>query len=505
VAATVALRVPGWKIKSAVPTREMNQKVVVAVVYVAAMFMTIMDVTIVNVALPTIAREFHTNASGVATTVIAFLVSLAVFIPASGWLGDRFGGRRVLLGSLAIFAVASGLCGFAHSLEQLVVFRVFQGVGGGLMTPVGLAMLFRVFPPEERVRAASILVIPTTFAPAIGPVIGGIFVTEASWRWVFFVNVPIGLAAAVFGYLFLADDRHADPARFDLAGFVLSGAGFGLVMYGVSEGPTAGWATAEIVGTTVSGAALLIVLVFVELRSDHPLLDLRIFGNRLFRSGSVVLMLGSMSFISVLYLLALFFQDALGFSALRAGLTIFPEALGVLFGTQFVSRLAYPRLGPRLVMATGLAVVASAMVLLTFVTPSTNEWVIRLIVYLLGTGMSGVFMPSQAASFATISRERTGDASSLFNAQRQIGSAAGVAVLTTVLVALNPTHRVGGHLAVNLAAYHACFLVGGGFAVLALCAALTIHSDDAASTMVRRRPRVAPAEDDVDLGAGSVA
>src|SRR5271166_1571613 len=167
------------------------------------MFMSIMDVTIVNVALPTIGRDFAVSPTAIDSISIAFLVSLAVFIPASGWLGDRFGGKRVMLAAIVVFTLASALCGIATSLGELVAFRVLQGAGGGMLAPVGMAMLYRVFPPEERVRAAAILTVPTTLAPALGPVIGGLLTTDLSWRWVFYVNLPIGAAAFIFGALFL--------------------------------------------------------------------------------------------------------------------------------------------------------------------------------------------------------------------------------------------------------------------------------------------------------------
>ncbi len=464
----------------------MNQKIAVSVVYVAAMFMAIMDTTIVNVALPTIARDFHVSTASVASTVIAFLVSLAVFIPASSWLGDRIGARRVLIGAIVIFTVASALCGQASSLSELVGFRVLQGVGGGLMTPVGLAMLFRVFPPAERVRASAILVIPTALAPALGPVIGGLFVTDLSWRWVFYVNVPIGAIAVIFGCLFLADQRPPNVGRFDLPGFLLSGLGFGSVMYGVSEGPNIGWHTGQVLVSIAVGIVALIGMVIIELRTNEPLLDLRLFSDRLFRSTSMVMTLGSVAFLGVLYLLALFFQDALGLNALHAGLSIFPEALGVMTGAQLVTRFVYPAFGPRRVMVVGLVIIAGMMSLLALVGAGTNLWLVRLVVYVLGVGMSGVFLPSQAAAFATIPRVKTGDASTIFNAQRQLGAAVGVAVLTTVITLLHPVHMVDGRIVANLHAYHVGFLVAAGIALLGALSALTVHDEDAASTIVAR-------------------
>ena len=208
----------------------MNPKIAVSVVFVSAMFMAIMDITIVNVALPQLAHDFAVSPAHIDSVVVGFLVSLAVFIPASGWLGDRFGMKRMLLTAIVIFTGASALCGFSQSLTQLVIFRILQGVGGGMLTPIGMAMLFRTFPPAERVRASRILILPTALAPALGPVIGGLLVTDVSWRWVFFVNLPIGIAAFVFGLLFLHEHREPDAGRFDVGGFLLAGTGLPALM-----------------------------------------------------------------------------------------------------------------------------------------------------------------------------------------------------------------------------------------------------------------------------------
>jgi EmrB/QacA subfamily drug resistance transporter len=477
-----------------VPQRDINQKVAIAVVYVAAMFMAILDTTIVNVALPTLGREFHVRSTGVDAVVIGFLVSMAVFIPASGWLGDRIGPRRVLLGSIVIFTGASALCGTAHGLGELSAYRVLQGVGGGLMTPVGMTMLWRAFPPAERVRASAILVVPTAMAPALGPVLGGLFVTDLSWRWVFYVNVPIGVAAFAFGTLFLREQEPEDAGSFDLPGFVLSCVGFGLLMYGLSEGPVKGWHTTDVVASCGTGAVLLAALVFVELRRRQPLIALRLFRDRLFRSSNLVMFLGAAAFLGVLYLVSLFFQYGLGLTALGSGLSTFPEALGVMGGAQVVTRRLYPAFGPRRIMIGGLVCLAAGMALMSLVGIHTNLWLVRLLLFEMGVSMSGVFVPTQAAAFATISGADMGRASTFFNAQRQVGGAIGVAVLTTVLSAFGATAATVGHPSPHLAGYHAAFLAAAAVALVAAGAAASVHDEDAANTIVRRTRKPAMAE-----------
>src|SRR5712672_3455674 len=376
-----------------------SEKVSVSVVFVSAMFMAIMDITIVNVALPTLGREFHVRPAGVEAVVVAFLVSLAVFIPASGWLGDRFGGKRVLLTAIAVFSAASALCGLASSLGELVAFRILQGAGGGMLAPVGMAMLYRVFPPAERIRAASILTVPTTLAPALGPVLGGLLVTDLSWRWVFYVNVPIGVAALAFGARFLRQHAETRPGRFDLAGFLLSGAGLGLLMYGVSEGPDLGWASAEVLASAAAGVTLLAAMVAVELHTAEPIVALRLLGNRLFRSSTGVLILASIAFLGTLYVISLYYQDGRGLTALGSGLSTFPEAIGVMIGAQLASRVLYPLLGPRRLIALGLAGTAVSMSLLSLMGAHSSLWWARLLMFTMGLSMAQVFVPTQAAAF----------------------------------------------------------------------------------------------------------
>jgi EmrB/QacA subfamily drug resistance transporter len=463
--------------------RRMNQKVSVSVVFVAAMFMNIMDITIVNVALPAIGRQFAVTEASLDAVATGYLVSLAMFIPAAGYLGDRFGAKRVLLLAIGLFTAASVLCGLAGSLGELVAFRVLQGAGSGMMTPVGMAMLYRAFPPHERLRASSILTIPTAVAPALGPVLGGVLVTSLSWRWVFFVNLFIGIAAFAFGLLFLREQRPERPGRFDLTGFVVSGAGFAAVMYGVSQGSGLGWTHPQILASIAAGAVVLALLVRIELRSKAPLLRLRLLGNRLFRSTSIAMAVATAAFLGALFVIPLFFQLGLGLTALQSGLDTFPEAIGVMLGAQLGSRVLYRRLGPRRLIVVGLIGLAGNLALMALIGSRTELWWMRLLMLGMGLAMGQVVVSTQAATFATISPADTGHASSLFAMSRQLGSAIGIALLATVFTAVGTTRTVAGHSGPNLAAYHVAFLVAAFVAVLAVLPALTVEDADAAGTM----------------------
>jgi MFS family permease len=232
-------------------------------------------------------------------------------------------------------------------------------------------------------------------------------------------------------------------------------------------------------------------MVIVELRSATPMVDLRLLGNRLFRSGNGVMVLASIAFLGTLYAISLYYQDGRGLSALGSGLSTFPEALGVMGGAQLASRVLYPRLGPRRHISIGLIVTAVSIALLALMGPQTSLWWARLLMFALGVSMAQVFVPVQAASFATITPAATGRASTMFNAIRQLGGAIGVAVLTTAIVFVGPVHDVAGHAVANLAAYRAAFLVAAAVCLCALPFSLSIRDADAASTIPRRNAELA--------------
>jgi EmrB/QacA subfamily drug resistance transporter len=453
----------------------LSVKLVVGAVFVASMFLNIMDATVVNVALPTLSRYFAVPVASVSGVVTAYLVTLAVAMPVSGWVGDRFGARSVLLCSIGLFTAASALCGAATSLPELVVFRAVQGAGGGLMIPVGMAMMFRTYPPAERIRANRLLIVPTLMAPALGPVIGGVLVDGLSWRWIFYINLPIGAAALVFGALFLPRGSEHPPGPFDLPGFLLAGTGFPLFMFALSTGATSGWGAAPVLATGVAGLVLLALFVLVELRAAAPMLRLRIYANRLFRATNLQLTFAGAGFVGTLFLVPLLLQNGLGFSALHSGLSTFPEAIGGMIGVQVTTRL-YKRVGPRRLMIAGMCGTVVTIGGMAFASPGNAAWLIPVLMFFTGGSFGFAMAPSQAAALATVSPAETSHASTLLNTLRQAGGAAGVALLGTVLGAT-------GASSADLTGYRLAFLAAAGLMVIGAGFSSLVSDIDAAPTM----------------------
>ena len=461
--------------KFSLPVRSVNQKVVVSAVFVAAMFMNIMDSTVINVALPTLSRYFAVPIGSVSGVVTAYLVTLAVAMPASGWIGDRFGGRNVLLAAITVFTAASALCGLATSLPELVAFRALQGLGGGTLVPVGMTMITRAFPPAERIKANQVLIVPTLLAPALGPVIGGILVDGLSWRWIFYVNLPVGLAAVAVGALFLPAGSEHPAGRFDLRGFLLVGAGFPLTMYALSTGSSSGWGSATVLGTGLPGLALLALFIVVEQRVAEPLLHLRLYRDRLFRITSLQLAFAGGGFMGTLFLVPLLLQSGLGFSALHSGLSTFTEAFGGMTGVQLSTRL-YKRVGPRRLMTAGMCGTVITIGLMALAGPSDAFWMIPLLMFFTGCSFGFAMPSSQTANMATVTPAETGHASTLQNAVRQAGGATGVALLGTVLAATAAGAR-------DLAGYHLAFVAAAILMAVGVVASTFVNDADAAPTM----------------------
>lgn len=475
--------------------RSIPYKWIVAAAFITGLSMDLMDTTIVNVALPVLGKSFHTsNNTTLEWVITGYLLSLAVWIPASGWIGDRFGTKKTFLFALAMFTLGSGLCSIAWNIGALIGFRILQGVGGGMLTPVGVAMLFRAFPPAERARASTVLTIPTVIAPATGPILGGWLVTDVTWRAIFWVNLPIGVFGFIFAFLFLKEHKEETAGAFDLWGFLCSGAGLALVLLGLSRAPDDGWTAPNVLASLIGGGALFAAMVVVELRRREPMLALRLFADRMFRSSNLAYFMVMANLLALFILLTLFLQQLRGYSALQAGLTVFPFSVGTVVISPIVGRL-YPKAGPRWLITLGLLGAAATSALFLLVGLSTALWWIRGIMFLEGVAFGLCIIPVQAATYATISNQDTGRASSLFNTNRQVAQSLGVAIAITVLATQSknliasalrhaaPAARQGAAQHATLMAFHDAFLVSLLLAVLGAGFAFLIHNEDAAETM----------------------
>lgn len=464
-------------------------KWVVAVIFVLGLFMEIMDTTIVNVAIPTLSHEFNAGHAAIEWVVLGYLLSIAVWIPSSGWIGDRVGTKRTFLFAVAMFTAASVLCALSQNVGQLIAFRILQGVGGGMLTPVGTAMLYRAFPPEERARASAVLVVPTVVAPALGPIIGGLLIESASWHWIFLVNLPIGIAGFIFGALYLQESREETAGSFDYAGFLLAAAGLASLLYALSQGPDKGWGSFEVATTLALGIVLLAALGVVETRIKEPMLALRLYRDRMFRNSNTINSLSYGGFAAFLFLLPQFLQSLLGYSALESGLTTFPQAVGVVLASQVVGKL-YHTVGPRKLVTIGLAMTTVVMVPYLNIGLDVSPWTIRGLMLLRGIFMACSFVPLQASTYANIEKSDTGRASAIFSTQRQASAAVGVAILSTLFLSRKNALAGSGPASPDmlLQSFHLAFigtLVLSGLA--AVFAWFFIKDQDAASTM---HPRV---------------
>ncbi len=452
-----------------------------AITYCVAMFMSIMDTQIINVALPRMSTDFHATIPSVQWVVTAYLMSIAAFVPASGWLGDRFGTKRLFLIAVGAFTVASLLCALSTNLDELVATRVLQGAGGGMMVPVGMSMLYRAYPPADRVNVARLITMVMVLAPATAPIIGGSLVTWASWRWIFTINLPVGAAAVVFGFLFLHEQREPRAGGFDLLGATAGALGLGLLLFSVGSGSTLGWSSWPVVSTGAVAVAALASFVRLELSRPYPVLNLRLLSNAMFRRSCIVIGFQVTTFLGTLVFITLYLQEGLGVSAINSGLSTFPEAVAIGLSSQLAARL-FPRVGPRRMLVGGFVGLAAVTAVLVRAGLGTSLWEIRGIVFLMGIAISFVMLPNQASAFAQISSAETGHASAIYNTlQRSLG-ALGIAFLSVVLA------LAGGsvvHRRPPMAAFHWVFGANVALALLGAVVSLRIRDSDAAAVMGR--------------------
>jgi MFS family permease len=451
--------------------------------------MTILDATIVNIAIPTLQSDLKAGSyADIAWVVTGYMLAQGAVIPMAGWASDRFGTKRLYLVTIALFTVASMACGVAQNLPELVFFRVLQGLGGGMLMPIGMTIIMRAVGPQNMGRVMGIFGIPMLLAPAVGPVLGGWFVQDFSWRLIFYVNVPIGIIAFVSAWRFLTETSKAGGLRLDTFGLLTAPPAAVAIMYAVDQSTTLGW-TSLFVVSMLTGAAMLIAafvlaqlgrrriaallmaplaaflflvgvrnglvdgwtaldtivmfagaalalvdLVIGDRGNPEPLLQLRLFRDPTFSWSMGLSFIIVTALFGGMLLLPLYLQEVHGYSALETGLLLLPQAVTAAVAMPLGGYLT-DRFGPRPVVATGMVMLAIGGVLLAQIHPNSSNWLVVAALLLRGFAMGFSMMPSMAAAMARVPHHLSSSASSISNSLQRIGSSIGIAILVTVLAA----------------------------------------------------------------------
>jgi len=417
----------------------------VASVVVLGAIMSILDTTVVNVAISTLAQEFRTDLTTIQWVATGYTLALATVIPVSGWAADRFGTKRLYLLSIVLFVAGSALSGAAWSAESLIAFRILQGLGGGMLMPLGMTILTRAAGPQRVGRVMSIIGVPMLLGPILGPILGGWLVDDVSWRWIFFINLPIGALALALALRVLPRDTSAPQHRFDTLGLLLLSPGLALVIYGLAESASSGgFADVTVLGPTLVGAALLIAFVVHGLRTHDALIDLRLFANRTFATASGSLILMVIAVFGGFLLLPLYLQVVRGESAFASGLLLAPQGLGAMIAMPIAGQLT-DRTGVGRIVPVGLTLVGLSFLGLTQLEADTSYWLLSLDLFVMGVGMGATMMPIMSGAMQTLRRAAVARASTTLNIIQQVGASIGTAVLTVLLTnALEQRLPAGG-------------------------------------------------------------
>ncbi len=405
----------------------------IASVVVLGAIMSILDTTVVNVAINTLSRDFHTSLPTIQWVATGYTLALATVIPLTGWAADRFGTKRLYMMSISLFLMGSILSGLAWSAGSLIGFRVLQGLGGGMLMPAGMTILTRAAGPQRVGRVMAIIGVPMLLGPIVGPILGGWLVDGFSWRWIFYINVPIGIVALVMSQRILARDVPQPEHRLDWLGLVLLSPGLAALIYGLAKSSSGGgFGSALVLVPGAVGIVMLALFVRHALRTPDALIDLRLFANRTFSASSVTLILMVIAVFGGLLLLPLYLQVVRGESAMSTGLLLAPQGLGAMIAMPITGRLT-DRTGVGRIVPVGLAIVALSFLGLTQLTADTSYWLLGADLFVMGVGMGATMMPTFSGAMQTLRRAAVAKASTALNINQQVGASIGTAVLSVLL------------------------------------------------------------------------
>jgi len=403
-------------------------------VLIGGMFMSVLDVSIVNVAIATIQSDFGGSTADVAWVTTAYSLVLGVIVPASAWLGDRFGLDRVYMIALAGFAAGSALCGLAWSLNSLIAFRVIQAIPGGLLPVVTLTMVYRIVPRQKIGTAMGMYGLGIVFAPAIGPTLGGYLVEYMSWRLVFYINVPVGVLGLIAAAIALPKFTRAPTRPFDVWGFITVATGLVALLLAFSEGQSWGWSSYRVLILIVGGALLLALFVTIELEVEHPLLNLQVFHSAAYTTSLIIMGVMMTGMFATLFYIPLFLQSGQGYQALDTGLLLLPQAL-VMAVLMPISGRLYDKIGPRWLVVSGLLVAAFGSYGLAGINPDMTRTEIVSWMCIRAAGVGMAMMSVMTGGLAALHPQLTNSGSAINTVVQRVSAALGLAALTAMATA----------------------------------------------------------------------
>jgi DHA2 family multidrug resistance protein len=424
----------------------------IATAVMAATFMEVLDTTVVNVAIPHIAGNLSASIEEATWVLTSYLVANAIVLPATGWFARVFGRKRFLITCITIFTIASAICGAATSLPMLVIARILQGAGGGALQPISQAVLLESFPPQKRGVAMAVFVMGIVVAPIIGPTLGGWMTDNYSWRWVFYLNLPIGVLAILMTQVFIEDPpylRGARPGKIDFVGFGLLAVWISALQIVLDKGQQEDWLSSHFIVTLLTiGIVVGIIFVIWELNVDEPLVNLRVFKDRNFAMGTFTMTIMGIVLYGSIAILPLFLQTLLGYPALQSGLTVSPRGFGSIAGTIIVARLI-GKMDSRFIIFVGLCIVGITTNQFAELNLQVASSDVMWPNIFNGFGTALIFVPLTTITMGTLRNDQMGNATGIFNLMRNLGGGIGISMVTTLLSRRAQMHQalMVGHLA----------------------------------------------------------
>lgn len=405
----------------------------VAGVVVLGAVMAILDTTVVSVATQELMLYFHTSFDVIQWTMTGYMLALATVIPITGWASDRFGTKRLYLVAITSFLVGSVLAGIAWDVESLIVFRVIQGFGGGMLMPAGMTIMTKAAGPHRVGRVMAVLGVPMLLGPISGPILGGWLVDDISWRWIFFINIPVGIIALFLAWKILPKDDPEPSERFDFLGMLMLSPGLAALIFAVTRIPTEGTiAAVSVLLPGIAGIVLIVAFVLRGLKISNPLIDLTLFRNRTFTVSVFTMAFFAVAFFGAMLLFPNYYLLVREQPALDTGLLLIPQGLGAMLTMPLAGKLT-DKIGPGRIVLPGLAAIGIGMLMFTQIGADTPYWQLLGASFVLGLGMGGTMMPIMSAAMATLKMHQVAKASTAMNIVQQTAGAIGSAVMSIIL------------------------------------------------------------------------